>query len=894
MKLAALFLSALAGVVCGQATPQPMQKVSRAGNQCLLDWEGVTGRTYFIQYSFDLQTWGFLPVIESGTGIPLGYGFDTDAEKMFLRLNYTDDPTNSPHSDDFDGDGISNWDEVREGGTGTNPFVEDTNGDGIRDDGLVYAALNDPDGAGLSASIQTGLIGRWDFETLDFDPASGLTFADQTGNGNHASVLAGTGLEPVDAVISKSCKIPGTGYLSIPATVMNGVKEFNISMWIKPAQGSISGSNSAKNRVIWSYGDVQTALPLLFLSIQNETSVMLRRYNGGVLENVATWTVPDKLDDGQWRHICLARANGGSTGTQYKLYINGTQIGGAAGGLNITYGNNGNGYFLLGRLAAANSVTQFDGLIDRLLLHNRGLSQAEAAELFNNDVDGDGLLDWYETQYNKGRGAWQDDPDGDPDRDDLVNLAEQTAGTDMRDADTDNDLLPDGFEVTYGLVPTDPTGDNGASGDPDGDSLVNLDEFVHITNPNNVDTDGDGTNDNVEVANAGLPNDASDGGEPADPSDVISLRLSIGDPSDSESERYSLMAKDLVTGRFVVAHVSPNFGDINTRVFDKFRRGHSYAFSVKHLDTEDGKTPDYDYFSEVVFEVPADASGYVWFDPFKPSEKEITMPSNGQKVLMDARAPGNGDPIGTGGGGSQDFIETIEPLEALLVSADLDIDSNNNEGFVYEKGSKEEDGIEAAAGLPGKVIPLNINDSDGVIDWADGFDINGADTYDDSLTGVDFVPFLLAFPGSTLDPDDVEIVFHYDASDPAAITYQTRSYTVSGMSDYDYQLPAEGTMRIWTKNADEPRMKESLAGTPKGDFIPKDTKIKWSDLVETGAPQVKLYLEAVQGEGLKSISVDIYYKGQLLITEADKINVTLMKAEMVPDYNRDGKIDAAD
>ena len=315
---------------------------------------------------------------------------------------------------------------------------------------------------------------------------------------------------------------------------------------------------------------------------------------------------------------------------------------------------------------------------------------------------------------------------------------------------------------------------------------------------------------------------------------------------------------------------------------------------MKHLDTEDGKTADYDYFSEVKFVVPADASKYVWFDPFDPDQKEVVMPANGQKVLMDAREAGSGDSVGTGSGGSQDFHESIEPLEALLVSADLNIDSNNNEGFVYEKGSKGEDGIEEQTGLPGKVIPLNINDSDGVIDWADGFDINSSDTYDDSLVGVDFVPFLLAFPGSNLNAEDVEIVFHYDASDPAAVTYQTRSYTVSGVSDYDYQLPAEGTLRIWTKNADEIRKKESLAGTPKGDFIPKDTKIKWTDLVETGEPQVKLYLEGVQGEGLKSITVDIYYKGSLMIADADKINVTLMKAAMIPDYNRDGKIDGDD
>jgi len=44
--------------------------------------------------------------------------------------------------------------------------------------------------------------------------------------------------------------------------------------------------------------------------------------------------------------------------------------------------------------------------------------------------------------------------------------------------DTDNDTLPDGWEVDYNLEPKDATGVNGFYGDPDGDGLVNAEEYL--------------------------------------------------------------------------------------------------------------------------------------------------------------------------------------------------------------------------------------------------------------------------------------------------------------------------------------------------------------------------------------------------------------------------------
>jgi len=142
-----------------------------------------------------------------------------------------------------------------------------------------------------------------------------------------------------------------------------------------------------------------------------------------------------------------------------------------------------------------------------------------AADLnpLNPDTEGDGLLDGWEIEF--GLNPQVDDASGDPDSDTLTNLQEQAAGsnpnlsdtdgdglsdadevniylTDPANPDSDNDGIPDGWEVENSL---NPLSASDGQGDPDRDTLVNLEEYLNNSDPNVADTDGDGLTDAEEV-----------------------------------------------------------------------------------------------------------------------------------------------------------------------------------------------------------------------------------------------------------------------------------------------------------------------------------------------------------------------------------------------------------
>lgn len=138
----------LTSTVGGDPAPQPPLSFTRGLQGTFnADWQGVAGRTYFTQFSLDLETWHYAPFIDFGDG-EHNRGCETDADKFFLRLHYGDFPeiTNLDEAmeADLDNDGLSNVFEVT---YGYNPFKTNSFF-GDPDSSL------DPDEDGLSNSTE--------------------------------------------------------------------------------------------------------------------------------------------------------------------------------------------------------------------------------------------------------------------------------------------------------------------------------------------------------------------------------------------------------------------------------------------------------------------------------------------------------------------------------------------------------------------------------------------------------------------------------------------------------------------------------------------------------------------------------------------------------------------
>ena len=109
-----------------------------------------------------------------------------------------------------------------------------------------------------------------------------------------------------------------------------------------------------------------------------------------------------------------------------------------------------------------------------------------------NDTDNDGMPDGWEISNNFN--PIVDDGHNDNDGDLLINSDEYTYGTDPFAVDTDNDGMPDGWEVSNNLNPLY----NDADSDADNDGLSNFWEFKYDTRVDFPDTDNDGLWDGEE------------------------------------------------------------------------------------------------------------------------------------------------------------------------------------------------------------------------------------------------------------------------------------------------------------------------------------------------------------------------------------------------------------
>ena len=123
----------------------------------LLTWWRKAGRTYFVQQSYDLINWTYAPVVvRRGEAAVDGLNFYCTNSRQFWRLRYTDASLGSASTAgdaDFDGDGLTNQQELD---AGTDPFNPDSDHDGVWD-GQEMTEGTDPKDAHSNAPTILGL-----------------------------------------------------------------------------------------------------------------------------------------------------------------------------------------------------------------------------------------------------------------------------------------------------------------------------------------------------------------------------------------------------------------------------------------------------------------------------------------------------------------------------------------------------------------------------------------------------------------------------------------------------------------------------------------------------------------------------------------------------------------
>ncbi len=224
---------------------------------------------------------------------------------------------------------------------------------------------------------------------------------------------------------------------------------------------------------------------------------------------------------------------------------------------------------------------------------------------------------------------------------------------------------------------------------------------------------------------------------------------------------------------------------------------------------------------------------------------------------------------------------------ALRRAVDLDIDSLNQKGFLPPDRTPEEDAAEDDP-LNGKVVAASVGDADGdgIPDFADGMGLWGENGEGECER---FVPLVLEIPAH-LDLAKIRIRFGYSASDPAAV-----DRTGEGTPEDPYAFaPAAGHLRIWT--LDGPSSRDPLPVGGGGHFINPGAPLRPADL--GAGNRLTLYVEGIRPSADPSdlrilAEVSPSEDGPFLLSDAVRTRVDL-RVPMVPDYNRDRKIDGLD
>ena len=191
LVLASLLATALLSAPTADDLNEGLQVQENSSGVFTLSWWGKAGFTYFIQQSEDLINWHYVPVIESGDDDVISWGFSSNAPRLFFKLRGTNALTNGdPNTADFDGDGLSNLDELE---NGLDPFSQ-TEGP--------------PVAAPLSVETLEDTAVELHFDTVSRPSTGSITY------------------EIVDAPQIGRIEIDGTNFQYIPHAHVHGIETF--------------------------------------------------------------------------------------------------------------------------------------------------------------------------------------------------------------------------------------------------------------------------------------------------------------------------------------------------------------------------------------------------------------------------------------------------------------------------------------------------------------------------------------------------------------------------------------------------------------------------------------------------------------------------------------------
>ena len=543
-------------------------------------------------------------------------------------------------ADPYDGDGDGLSDAFEKWVSRTSPADADTDGDGLPDGDEIAAGTDplaaDTDGDGLTDLEEIGMIRVLDGQTLWHDISGGEDLIESffywgammTASLPFPVSMGGFTLEGISVFQG--------GFISLSANWGNGlgwmgpnedltetaladnvirlvVAGFWDSLWADSNSAIMWGeaSTGGQRHCVVEYRDMRVFSP------DSDGTVSFQIVFTEGETNLVTVLFRDSQGNGDGRSATL--------GTQTTR-------------LTQQYAYNVPGSVCPGRTLLYHIGTGTDPLL--LDTDDDGLDDAEELVLgtnpLNADTDGDGLNDGDEIRLgtnpfkpdtdNDGiPDAWEaahpgfdpNDPSdglGDPDDDGLSTASEVMLHlTDPWNPDSDGDRLSDGAEVnTHRTDPNDP--------DTDRDGLWDGDELDAGTDPLNPDTDGDGVSDGAELTPRAIsgyslngaggfmplaaggpggpisnPVDPSDGGDPAN---CVTVRLTVGDPSGSNSERWILEVSEDGSDADPFSHCDEDFGTPGSAEYP-LTKGKAYTFKLKWVDTNlyyDGqKFPDFDW-----------------------------------------------------------------------------------------------------------------------------------------------------------------------------------------------------------------------------------------------------------------------------------------------------------